>query len=112
MEQEKDDIMTEIKGTKLEYFIDYINKRIHLFDLDNYGSTTLSNNLDPTFQQKLIDQECLLSDVMDFKWICYGTDGIIAEYRNYNFNIISHDMRLTHEPYIEKMKERRNHWKR
>jgi hypothetical protein len=96
--------------TELEYFIDYINKRIHLFDLDNYGSSTITNSIDPTFQQKLLEQENLLQDVMDFKWICYGTDGIVAEYRNYNFKYISERDSQLYQPYLEKLEGRKRKW--
>lgn len=96
-----------INDTELEYFIDYINKIIHLMDLDNSGTRSLTNAIDPTFQKMFIEQESLLKDVYDFKWICYGTDGIITEYRTYNFNFISsHYNELLHEPYVSKMKER------
>jgi hypothetical protein len=96
-----------IGNSELEYFIDYLNKRIHLLDLNKFGTMTLTNNLDPSFQQELINQESLLSDIMDFDWICYGTDGIITEYSHYNFKFLSYNTLLLHQPYVDKMKIRR-----
>lgn len=95
-------------NTSFEYFIDYINKKIHLLDLDQSRTMSLTNAIDPTFQQKLVDAECLLKDVLDFEWLCYGTDGIVASYRNYNFKFANHKLPYLHQPYLEIMTKRRN----
>lgn len=96
-----------IGNTQLEYFIDYLNKRVHLLDLDRSGMQTVTNAIDPKFQKRFIRQEHLLSDLLDFQWICYGTDGIVAEYKDYNFSFVPHGDQRTHQPYIEKMMLRR-----
>lgn len=100
-----------IGDSELEYFVDYLNKRIHILDLDHSGMRTLTNAIDPTFQRKFVEQEHLLSDVLDFQWLCYATDGIIAEYRNYNFKFVPRDERNLHQPYVKKMEERKNKYK-
>lgn len=100
-----------IGDTQLEYFIDYLNRRVHLFDLDKSGMRTVTNAIDPKFQKRFIRQEQLLSDLLDFQWICYGTDGIVVEYKEYSFSFVSHKDQRVHQPYIDKM-EARGRWKR
>jgi hypothetical protein len=97
----------KINNTEILYFIDYLNRGIHLLDLDRSGRMSLTNAIDPRFQQALIDHENLLQDVMDFEWYCYGTDGIIAVYRNYNFSFLK-DYSIMHKPFVELMKQRRS----
>jgi hypothetical protein len=101
-----------INNSELEYFIDYINKRIHLLDLDTLGMRSLTNTIDPTFQKMFIEHENLLKDVIDFQWICYATDGLIAEYKNYNFKFIPNEADICHKPFKEKMLARRKKWNR
>lgn len=96
-----------VGNTELVYFIDYLGKKIHLLDMDEPGRKTITNAIDPTFQQKLIEQEGLLNDVMDFDWLVYATDGIIASYRNYNFKFVNPKLPYLHQPYLEIMQSRR-----
>lgn len=100
-----------IGNSKIEYFVDYINKKVHLLDLDNFGTRSLTNAICPEFQNKLIEQENLLKDVVDFEWICYGTDGIIASYKEYNFKYCNPKLPYLHEPYKEVMKKRKERYK-
>jgi hypothetical protein len=96
----------KLDGVNFEYFIDYINNRIHIIDLDQYG-TTVANSISPSWQRKLIEQELLLEDIMEFEWICYGRDGYIAKYRDYNFSYVAPNSILVHQPYLKKMEDRR-----
>jgi hypothetical protein len=96
-----------VGNTELIYFIDYIGKRIHLLDMNTPGRMSLTNSIDPTFQQKFIDQEQLLNDILDFEWICYGSDGIIASYKNYNFKFVNQKLPWVHKPFLEALAERR-----
>lgn len=92
-----------INDIELEYFIDYINKRMHLLDKNTSG-TSLLNAIDPAFQQSVIDHENLLQDIIEFDWICYGSNKLIVLYQDYNFKILNSKMPYLHKPYIEKLK--------
>lgn len=100
-------MIVRINNTELEYFIDFITKKMHLLDLDNSGTKTLTNAIDPHFQQALIDQENLLQDIIDFEWLVYATDGIIASYSDYNFKFVNPKLPYLHKPYVDVMKKRR-----
>jgi hypothetical protein len=96
-----------VGNTEVLYYIDYIGKRIHLLDLDNAGRRSLTNAIDPTFQKLFIEQEMLMEDVLEFDWICYATDGIIASYKNYNFKYMNPKLPYLHAPFVEIMGQRR-----
>jgi hypothetical protein len=93
-----------VKGSDIEYHINYFARAIHVLDL-NKGGKSLTNCIDPTYQQALVEQEGLLTDVLGFDWFCYGTDGTIAIYKNYNFNLVP-DYTVLHQPYIQQMMKR------
>jgi hypothetical protein len=97
-----------LDNTHFDYYVDYITKKIHLLDLNNFSTMTLTNAMCPEFQAKLIEKESLLSDVIDFEWLCYGTDGLIASYRNYNFKFANSKLPYLYPPYLEKMEKRRS----
>jgi hypothetical protein len=98
--------MVRVKNTDVEYFVDYINKAIHLLDGNKYTHMTLTNSIDPTWQRLFVEQEALLIDVLDFTWFCYATDGIVSTYSNYNFKFIADHTQL-HQPYVEIMRQRK-----
>lgn len=95
----------KVGNTEIEFHIDYVNKKFHLVDLDNTGMHKLTNYIDPTYQKKLIEQESLLSDLIDFEWICYSNDGYIASYLNYNFKILSPKVPYLFKPYLDYMQK-------
>jgi|SRR3954465_9874378 hypothetical protein len=97
----------KVGNTELLYYIDYVGKRIHLLDMDGQGRTSLTNAIDPTFQKLFVEQEMLMTDILEFDWICYGTDGIIASYRNYNFKFMNPKLPYLHKPFVDIMAERR-----
>lgn len=91
--------MVKVGETEIEYFIDYLERAIHILDLDFRQSRTLTNSIDPRWQKKLIYQENLLTDILDFDWILYHTDGIISLYKEYNFSFANEAVIKIHEPY-------------
>jgi hypothetical protein len=93
----------QVGNVELLYFIDYLNKRIHLMDRTSVGQITLVNTIDPTFQQKMIEQEQLLRDIIDFEWICYGSDGFISSYSNYNFKVLNSKLPYLYKPYLDEV---------
>ncbi len=97
----------KIEETRFEYFIDYINNRIHLLDCDNSVANSLINNISPEFQAKMIEDECLMLDVLDFEWICYGQDGLIVSYKDYNVKILNPKLPNLHKPYKVVMETRK-----
>ena len=99
----------KIDDTHFEYYVDYITKKVHLLDLNHFGTQSLTNAICPDFQAKLIEEENLLTDVIDFEWLCYGTDGIIASYKDYNFKFANYKLPYLYPPYLEVMGKRRSH---
>jgi hypothetical protein len=97
----------KVGNTELLYYIDYVGKRIHLLDMDGQGRTSLTNAIDPTFQKLFVEKEMLMTDILEFDWICYGTDGIIAAYSNYNFKYMNPKLPYLHKPFVDIMAERR-----
>jgi hypothetical protein len=97
----------KVGNTELLYYIDYVGKRIHLLDMDGQGRTSLTNAIDPTFQKLFVEKEMLMTDILEFDWICYGTDGIIASYSNYNFKYMNPKLPYLHKPFVDIMAERR-----
>jgi hypothetical protein len=97
-----------VNNTELVYFIDYLGKRIHILDLNFPGRTKIANAIDPIFQQKVIDEGQLLKDILDFEWFIYAHDGIIGNYKEYNFRLVNPRMPYLHKPYLDEMLQRRN----
>lgn len=89
----------DFEQTCLEYHVDYINKKIHLLDLSKATRGQIVNNISPDYQKRLIEAQGLMQDVIDFDWICYGSDGLITSYQNYNFKIINYKLPYLHKPY-------------
>jgi hypothetical protein len=100
-------MLMNIGNTDIEYHIDYVNKKMHLLDLNVSEINKLTNQIDPTYQRKVIDHEGLLQDLLDFEWICYANDGYVASYLNYNFKILSPKLPYLHKPYLEIIQQRR-----
>lgn len=101
-----------IENTDIEYHVDYIEKKIHLLDLDRDQARSLTNTISPDFQKRMVEQEGLLQDVLNFDWICYASDGIICSYSNYNFKFMNPKLPYLFEPFIEEMVKRRVTYKR
>lgn len=95
----------EIGGINLEYYIDYINRRVHILDRERIGNK-LVNTISPQWMEEFIQHENLLIGLMDFDWLCYATNGIILLYKDYNIQIVSSDTSLIYRPYVEYMKNK------
>jgi hypothetical protein len=101
-----------INNIEFDYSIDYINRKMHLLDMEYSRKQALFNGINPDFQKRLVEAENLLQDVLTFEWICYGSDGIIAAYSNYNFKYTSPKMPYLNRAYLDIMDERRVRFKR
>jgi hypothetical protein len=89
----------KIDNVEFEYFIDYINKKIHLLDSGNVNMKNLINTITPEFQKLFIEKESLLADLIEFEWICYSSDGIIASYNDYSVKLMNPKLPYLHKPF-------------
>ncbi len=90
----------KIEEVEFEYFIDYIGRSIHLLDLSNSHYRTLLNAIGDEFQNKVIEKEHLLQDVLTFDWICYSHTGLIMEFKNYSLVFVSKGDKRLHKPFV------------
>lgn len=100
-----------IDNTEIHFTIDEILKKVHILDLDKYGRRSLTNAIDPGFQAKIIQKIGLAPEVLEYEWICYGMDGIVASYQDYNFKFRAYDVPYLHKPYLDVMGERRSRFR-
>lgn len=91
----------KIDDIEIEYFIDYIAKRIHLLDLNYTTDNNLPNIIGPEFQMKLVEQEHLLLDVLDFEWVIYASNGLILLYKIYNLQLVGKTEKKLHRPFLD-----------
>lgn len=87
------------ENIKMEYHIDYINKKIHFVDWSQAAHEQIVNLISPDYQKRFLEAEALMQDVLDFDWIIYGVDGLISSYKNYNFKILNPKLPYLHRPY-------------
>lgn len=92
----------------IEYFIDFIGKKVHLMDNSTSYVHSLVNEISPDFQKNFLDQQVFTDDLLKFEWIIYGSDGLISAYSNYNFKILNPKLPYLHEPFVETSRIRRN----
>ena len=98
--------MVKVGKTEIDYFCDYLARVIHIMDRNSYATQSLTNAIDPNWQKEFVYQEKLLKDVLDFDWYCYGTDGIVCKYSNWNFKYIA-DHSFLHQPFVDVMSKRK-----
>jgi hypothetical protein len=89
-----------IDNIEIEYFINYIGRSIHILDKTRNHYQNLLNIMSPEFQKRIIEEEQLLSDVFDFDWICYGSGGLIMEFKEYTLVFVSKQDNRLHKPFI------------
>lgn len=99
--------MVKIDNINIEYYVDYLKRQMHLLDLENFANQSVRNCIDQTWQRKLIYQEMLLTDVMDFDWYIYALDGVVLVYRHYNLSFVD-DYSQLHQAFTEKLKNHVN----
>lgn len=98
----------KINNTEFEYQIDYVKRKVHMLDMKSaISGESLANAMDSEFARIFIKQECLLQDIVDFDWIIYMSNGMIANFKDYNFSIISPRLPYLHKPYLDAMQQRR-----
>ena len=56
--------------------------------------------MSPEFQMNVIEGEQLLIDVLDFDWICYGSGGLIMEFKESGLMFVSKDDKRLYKPYM------------
>lgn len=85
---------------ELEYYIDYMNRRIHLLDKSYPSTPELLNVITPEFQKQFIENECLLIDVLDFDWFIYASNGIIFSYSAYRLELVNPEEKTLYKPFM------------
>ena len=93
-----------VEKANIDVFCDYTKRIVHILDLDQ-GGKSVTNSIDPAWQKAVINKAKLLHNTLDFHWLCYGTDGICAEYIKYNFKFVN-DPNFMHQPFVAIMKQR------
>ena len=86
-----------IDNIEIIYFLDYIERRIHLLEVNK--SKSILNEISPDFQKRIIEQEHLLMDVIDFEWILYASGGLIFAFKDYNLHFIEKTDKRLHSPF-------------
>jgi hypothetical protein len=89
-----------IENVEIEYMVDYINRCVHMADKSRHQFQGLLNVMSPEFQTNVIEGEGLLIDVMDFDWICYGSGGLIMEFKECGLVFVSKEDNRLHKPYM------------
>lgn len=102
-------IEIEYRGfkTALSVMVDKQN-HIHLLDLDEEGTKSLTNAIDAGFQLKVLD-EIKKTHNLDFKvakWFCYHSDGYVTEWDGV-FRHVPHIDSMLYDPFTEVATERR-----
>jgi len=95
----------KINGIEIKFHVDYIERIIHLFDVNSSHIQSLVNNISPSFQKDLIQQGQLLLDVLDFEWVCYSLNAPIFGYKDYNLYFINETEKRLYEPYRRVLKD-------
>jgi hypothetical protein len=92
---------------KIEYFIDYINRKIHILDLENFSTMGgLANKISRDFQRKLIEEENLMQDMIEFEWFCYCSNGFVLLYKDYNVVFLNKKLPWLHRPFLDVLEQR------
>jgi hypothetical protein len=89
-----------INNIEVEYFVDYVGRGIHILDKSRAHYQNLLNEMSPDFQMNFIEGENLLMDVMEFDWICYGSGGLIMEFKEYGLVFVPKNDKRLHKPFM------------
>jgi hypothetical protein len=87
-----------INGVELEYQIDYVGRTFHIKDKGRYHN--LFNVISPEFQMNVIEGENLLLDIIDFDWICYGSNSLVMEFKEYGLVFVSKTDNRLYKPFM------------
>jgi hypothetical protein len=90
----------KINNIELTYFINYLEKTVHLKDLNHFRNRYLLNEVSPSFKKKIIESESLLTDVLGFEWLIYCSDGLVMEYKDYNLTFVTKEDKRLHKPFL------------
>src|SRR3954466_2323569 len=102
----------DLGKVEIDFHVDYINKKVHLLDLNQNTSFGLFDVISPDLKTKFAQDHDFMMDVLTFDWICYGRDGIVCSYDNYNFKYMNPKLPYLHEPYLDEMEKRRHRYSR
>lgn len=81
--------------------VDQLNKRIHVLDVNEKNTTSVTNGID-SIQNKILERHNLTGNVSDWLWVLYGTDGVVSLYDG-TFTIAPNDVI---NPKFEEMAKR------
>lgn len=85
------------KGKDYLFYVNYLERTVHILEMENNPTNRLTNKIDPSWQHRFIDENLLLQDVYEFDWYIYGADGLVMKYRNYNFTFVNDYSKLYQE---------------
>lgn len=91
----------------LEYFVDFLNKKIHILGKEDRGRLALANDISPEFQKRFIEHFNLMQDVLDFEWILYLTDRLVVSYNDYSTKWITANSPRLHKDFLVKLLDRK-----
>jgi hypothetical protein len=94
--------------TYVRVYLDKENKIAHFLDMDDPDSTSLTNAMDKTLVQEIGKE--IKQDLSGFETWLYGTDGVIAVYKDTAFHNLPDNQLLMPTEFLIEMKNRRgNH---
>lgn len=64
---------------EVQCLIHVSNNLIHVLDVNNDGTTSVTNGIEQ-IQQQILQKHNLSGDVSNYTWILHGTDGIAYRY--------------------------------
>ena len=91
----------KIKNVEVDYFLNMRTKKVHIKELKSNLLNPLINNIDSNFQKILIEEELLQRELLNFDWICYCHEGLILNYKDYQYKILNKKLPYLHEPFLK-----------
>lgn len=88
------------KGKDYIYHVDYLERTVHILELNQRSQGGLINQIDPSWQHRFIDDHHLLQDVYEFEWYIYSSNGMVTKYRNYNLSFVN-DFTKLYKDFID-----------
>ena len=95
----------KVENIEVEFFIDYLNKRIHVLEKGrSLYNQSLPNIIGTEFQKSFIEQQNLLIDVMNFEWFCYCSNGLVLLFKGRGLNLVSDTSEMLYKPFLDALR--------
>jgi hypothetical protein len=101
LQRVKEEKAVQFENAKFEYYVDYVEKRIHIKDHESAHTYSVMNQISPDFQKWLVREEELLIDVLEFDWYLYTGNDIVARWSDYTFKFITPTESSVYKPYLK-----------